>query len=75
LDQPAQVARVKLEPSSQLSDVGAAIADLVENPRFAERTIPPEEVVFQGTGAFGNQAMKAPNLCDLMGFHSLTVVR
>jgi hypothetical protein len=32
-------------------------------------------VVFQGTGALGNQAMEAPNLRDLMSFHYLTIVR
>jgi addiction module HigA family antidote len=49
--------------------------DLEEHARLTQGPIATEKAVLQCSGALGDQAVEAPNLFDLLGPHSLTLVR
>ena len=75
LDQPAQIARVEVQPGAQLPEIAPPLADLVQDTRFAEGPIPAEKVVFEGSGSLGDEPVEASNLYYLLILHYLTVVR
>ena len=58
-----------------LLDHLAAGPDLVEEPRFPEGPIAPQELILQGAGALGDEPIETPNLRYMMMFHYLTIVR
>jgi hypothetical protein len=60
----------------QVAEIAAAGADLVQQPRLAERTIEIQEVIVQGPNPLGDQAVEAADPGDVIdGRHCLTLVR
>ena len=73
-EQPAQVARVQVEPGTQRPDVGAVRADLPQQAGVPERAVPGQELVVERAGP-GDGPVEPPDLADQGSVHSLTVVR
>jgi hypothetical protein len=67
LREAAQVTRVEPQPCTQLAQVCAALADLEQHPRLAERPIAAKEVVVERSRALGDEAVEAADLGDLFG--------
>jgi len=69
--QPAQVARVQVQPGAQLPDVAAVRADLPQHPGLPERAAAGQELVVQCAGSLGNGPVEPPDLVDHRLFHIL----
>jgi len=75
LDYTSQVPRIETESRAQLAEICPLRADLEQNPRRAKRAVTAKKMIIQGTGTLRDEAIEAPNLCNLISTHSLTLVR
>ena len=73
--QPAEVSGVESEPGAQRAQVAPLGADLPQQPRLAEGTVPGEVAVVQRPHALGDDPVEPAHLCDHRPIHSLTLVR
>src|SRR4051794_287597 len=73
--EPAGIAGVEPEPLAQLPEIGAPRADLIEDPRLAERAAAVKIAVLEGADALRDDAVEAADLLNLVWSHSLTLVR
>jgi hypothetical protein len=73
--QPAQVARVQVQPRSQPPDVAAVRPDLPQQARLAEGAVAGQERVVQRADPLRDGPVEAPDLVDHGRVHSLTYIR
>jgi hypothetical protein len=75
LDQASDVAGIEPQTPAQVPEVRSGSADLVQQTRFAQRAITPQEMIIQCSGALGDEAIEAPDLSNVVSRHWLTLVR
>src|SRR5829696_8973685 len=74
-NEPAEVARVQVEPAAQGAQVRRAVPDLPQHARGAEWPPPAEVLVVQHAQALGDGAVERADLPDRRRLHSLILVR
>ncbi len=70
-----QVAGIQAKAGSQRTDVLARRPDSPQQPRLAERAIPPEEPILKGPHPLSDRPIERTHPCHQLRIHSLTLVR
>jgi len=73
--EPAEIAGVERQLLPQVPQLGTVFPDFIDKPRFAERAAAVEKAVVERAHPLRDSAVEAAHLEDLIGDHSLTLVR